>query len=107
LKERLEQEAEETAELIVTVAAKLARIQKQQQLLQTRAQDILRYSLKSLDKLDKVEAREKEEREVQEYTAVNSAALADSAWLDLLSDKQLNQLLLDFPESTAELQPLY
>jgi hypothetical protein len=28
LKERLEQEAEETAELIVTVAAKLARIQK-------------------------------------------------------------------------------
>jgi hypothetical protein len=103
LKEQLEQEAEETAELIVTVAAKLARIQKQQRLLQTRAQDMLRCSLKSLNKLDKVEAREKEEKEVQEHTTINSTVLADSAWLDPLSNKQLNQLLLDFPEGTAEL----
>jgi hypothetical protein len=107
LKEQLEQEAEETAELIVTVAAKLARIQKQQQLLRTRVQDILRYSLKSLDKLDKAEAKEREEKKVQEYTVISSDTLASSAWLEPLSDKQLNQLLLDFPEGTAELQPLY
>jgi hypothetical protein len=107
LKEQLEQEAEETAELIVTVAAKLAQIQKQQQLLRTRAQDMLKYSLKSLDELDKAEAKEKEEKEVQEHAAVNSDTLADSSWLEPLSDKQLNQLLLDFPEGTAKLQPLY
>jgi hypothetical protein len=107
LKERLEREAEETAELMVTVAAKLACIQKQQQLLRTRAQDMLKYGLKSLDELDEVEAKEKEEKEAQERTAVNSAALADPAWLDPLSDKQLYQLLLDFPEGTAELQPSY
>jgi hypothetical protein len=107
LKERLEQEAEETAELIVTVAAKLARIQKQQQLLRTRAQDMLKYSLKSLDKLDKAEAKEKEEKEAHGRAAVNSAALAGPSWLEPLSDEQLNQLLLDFPEGTAELQPLY
>jgi hypothetical protein len=107
LKERLEREAEETAQLIVTVAAKLARIQKQQQLLRTRAQDMLRRSLKSLDKLDKVEAKEKEEKEVQERAAISSAALADPSWLEPLSDEQLNQLLLDFPEGTAKLQPLY
>jgi hypothetical protein len=57
--------------------------------------------------LDKVEAKEKEEKEIQERAAVNSAALADSSWLEPLSDEQLNQLLLDFPEGTAELQPLY
>jgi hypothetical protein len=107
LKERLEQEAEETAQLIVTVAAKLARIQKQQQLLRTRVQNILRYSFKSLDKLDKAEAKEEEEREVQECAAVSSAALADPSWLKPLSEKQLNQLLLDFPKGTAKLQPLY
>jgi hypothetical protein len=107
LKERLEQEAEETAQLIVTVAAKLARIQKQQRLLRTRAQDMLRRGLKSLDELDEVEAKEREEKEVQERAVVNSAALADPSWLEPLSEEQLNQLLLDFPEGTAELQPLY
>jgi hypothetical protein len=107
LKERLEQEAEETAELIVTIAAKLARIQKQQQLLRVRAQDMLKYSLKSLDELDEAEAKEKEEKEVQGHAAVNPALPADPSWLEPLSDEQLNQLLLDFPEGTAELQPLY
>jgi hypothetical protein len=105
LKERLEREAEETAELMVTVAAKLARIQKQQRLLRIRAQDMLRRGLKSLDELDEVEAREEEEKEAQERAAVNSAVLADPSWLEPLSDEQLNQLLLDFPEGTAELQP--
>jgi hypothetical protein len=107
LKERLERETEETAQLIVTVAAKLACLQRQQQLLCTRAQDILRHGLKTLDKLDKIEAKEVEEKEVQERAAVNSATLANPSWLELLSDEQLNQLLLDFPEGTAELQPLY
>jgi hypothetical protein len=60
-----------------------------------------------LDKLDKVEAKEKEEKEVQERAAISSAALADPSWLEPLSEEQLNQLLLDFPEGTAELQPLY
>jgi hypothetical protein len=60
-------------------------------------------SLKSLDKLDKAEAKEKEEKEVQEHTAVDSVTLADLSWLELLSEEQLNQLFLDFPEGTAEL----
>jgi hypothetical protein len=103
LKERLEHETEETAQLIVTVAAKLACLQKQQRLLCTRAQDILKYGLKTLDKLDKVEAKEREEKEVQERAVVSSVALTDPSWLEPLSEEQLNQLLLDFPKGTAEL----
>jgi hypothetical protein len=107
LKERLERKTEETAQLIVTVAAKLACLQKQQRLLCTRVQDMLKHGLKTLDKLDKVEAKEEEEREVQERAAVSSSTLADPSWLEPLSEEQLNQLLLDFPEGTAKLQPLY
>jgi hypothetical protein len=80
---------------------------KQYRFLKTYARELLYCSLKSLDKLDKVEAKEKEKKEVQERTAVNSAALADPSWLEPLSEEQLNQLLLDFPEGTAEPQPLY
>jgi hypothetical protein len=98
--ERLEHKKEEAI-------AKILCLYKQRKSLKTRARKLLHRGLKSLDKLDKVEAKEKEEKEVQERAAVNSAALADSAWLDPLSDKQLYQLLLDFPEGTAELQPLY
>jgi hypothetical protein len=107
LKERLEHKTEETLQVIVAVAAKLACLQKQQRLLRTCAQEMLRQGFKTLDELEEAEAKGKEEREVQERAAVNSAALADSSWLEPLSDKQLNQLLLDFPESTAELQPSY
>jgi hypothetical protein len=89
LKEHLEKETEETAQTIVAVAAKLACLQKQQQLLYTRAQDMLKYSLKTLDKLDEAEAKEKEEREVQEHAAISSAALAEPSWLKPLSEKQL------------------
>jgi hypothetical protein len=60
-----------------------------------------------LDELDEVEAKEKEEREAQERAAVSSVILADPSWLEPLSEEQLNQLLLDFPEGTAELQPSY
>jgi hypothetical protein len=107
LKEYLEYKTEEILQVIVAVAAKLACLQKQQQLLCTCTQEMLRQGLKTLDKLEEVEAKEKEEKEVQEHTAINPVALADSSWLEPLSDKQLNQLLLDFPEGTAELQPLY
>jgi hypothetical protein len=107
LKECLEHKTEETSQVIVAVAAKLARLQKQQQLLRTCAQEMLKQGLKNLDKLEEAEAREKEEKEAQERAAVNSVALADPSWLELLSEEQLNQLLLDFPEGTAELQPLY
>jgi hypothetical protein len=98
--ERLEHKEEEAM-------AKILRLRKQHKSLRTRACELLHRSLKSLDKLDEVEAKEKEEKEAQERTAVNSAALADSAWLDPLSDEQLYQLLLDFPEGIAELQPLH
>jgi hypothetical protein len=98
--ERLEHEEEEAI-------AKILCLRKQYKSLKVRARELLRRSLKSLDELDKVEAKEKEEKEAQERAAVNSDALASSAWLEPLSNKQLNQLLLDFPEGTAELQPLY
>jgi hypothetical protein len=98
--ERLEREEEEAI-------TKILRLRKQRQSLKTRTRELLRRGLKSLDELDKVEAKEREEKEVQERTAVNSVALADPSWSDPLSDEQLNQLLLDFPEGTAELQPLY
>jgi hypothetical protein len=98
--ERLEREEEEAM-------AKILRLYKQRKSLKTRARKLLCRGLKSLDKLDKVEAKEKEEKEAQERATVNSAALANSAWLDPLSDEQLYQLLLDFPEGTAELQPSY
>jgi hypothetical protein len=88
-KEYLEQETEETAQTIVAVAAKLVYLQKQQQLLYTCIQDILKYSLKILDKLDKAEAKEKEEKEVQEYTIINSFVLANLVWLESLSEEQL------------------
>jgi hypothetical protein len=98
--ERLEYKEEEAI-------AKILCLYKQYKSLKTHACKLLYCSLKSLDKLDEVEAREKEEKEIQEYTAVSSAALADPSWLELLSEEQLNQLLLDFPEGTVELQPLY
>jgi hypothetical protein len=98
--ERLEREEEEAM-------TKILCLYKQRRSLKTCACKLLRRGLKSLDKLDAVEAKEKEEKEAQERTAVNSVALADSSWLEPLSDKQLNQLFLDFPEGTAELQPLY
>jgi hypothetical protein len=107
LKEQLERETEEATQTIVAVAARLARLQKQQRLLRTRAQDMLRCGFKSLDKLEEAEAKEEEEKEVQERAAINSAAPADPSWLKPLSEEQLNQLFLDFPEGTAELQPLY
>jgi hypothetical protein len=103
----LEQETEKAAQTIVTVAAKLVYLQKQQQLLYTCIQDILKYSLKTLNKLDKVEAKKKKEKKVQGYTVISSAAFAEPSWLELLSEEQLQELLLDFSESTAELQLLY
>jgi hypothetical protein len=98
--ERLEYKEEEAI-------AKILRLYRQYKSLKTHACKLLHCSLKSLDKLDKVEAKEKEEKEAQEHAAVNSVALPDSSWLEPLSEEQLNQLLLDFPEGTAELQPLY
>jgi hypothetical protein len=102
--ERLRIEKEITFQAVQAGLACIQRLEKQQQFLKKKGTDILRQGLQTLDKLDEVEAREKE---VQERATVNSAALADLSWLEPLSDKQLNQLLLDFPEGTAELQPLY
>jgi hypothetical protein len=107
LKEQLEHETEETSQVIVAVAAKLACLQKQQRLLRTCTREMLRQGFKTLDELEEAEAKEKEEKEVQERAAVNSVALADPSWFEPLSEEQLNQLLLDFPEGTAELQPSY
>jgi hypothetical protein len=87
--------------------AKILCLYKQYKSLKIHTCKLLYCSLRSLDKLDKVEAKEKEEKEVQEYTAVNSVTQPDSSWLELLSEEQLNQLLLDFPKGTAELQLLY
>jgi hypothetical protein len=105
LKERLERETEETLQVMVAVAAKLAYLQKQQRLLRSRAQEMLRRGFKTLDELEEAEAKEKEEKEVQERAAVDPVALVDPSWFEPLSEEQLNQLLLDFPEGTAELQP--
>jgi hypothetical protein len=100
-------EKEITFQAVQAGLACIQRLEKQQQFLKKKGADMLKQGLQTLDKLDKVEAREKEEKEVQEHAAVNSAAPADPSWLEPLSDEQLNQLLLDFPEGTAELQPLY
>jgi len=105
MEERLERETEETAQVMATAAAKLARLQKQKKLLRTRAKDMLKRGLKTLDELDEAEAKEREEAVVQERTPSTSGALADYVWLETLSDEQLNQLLVDFPEGTAEPQP--
>jgi hypothetical protein len=83
----------------------MQRLEKQQQFLKKKGADMLRRGLQTLDELDEVEAREREEKEAQERAAVNSAAPAGLSWLEPLSDEQLNQLLLDVPEGTAELQP--
>jgi hypothetical protein len=98
--ERLERKEEEAI-------AKILCLYKQYKSLKTYTRELLYCSLKSLDELDKAEAKEKEEKEVQERAAVSSAFLADPSWLEPLSEEQLNQLLLDFPEGTAKLQPLY
>jgi transposase len=98
--ERLEHEEEEAM-------AKILRLRKQRKSLKTHARELLRRGLRSLDELDEAEAKEKEGKEARERAAVNSDALAGSAWLEPLSDEQLDQLLLDFPEGTAELQPSY
>jgi hypothetical protein len=100
-------EKEITFQAVQAGLACIQYLEKQQQFLKKKGTDILRQGLQTLDKLDKVEAKEKEEKEVQEHTAVNSAAPAGLSWFEPLSDKQLNQLLLDFPEGTAELQLLY
>jgi hypothetical protein len=105
--ERLCIEKEITFQAVQAGLACIQYLEKQQQFLKKKGTDILRQGLQTLDELDKVEAREKEEKEVQERAAVNSAAPADPFWLEPLSDKQLNQLFLDFPEGTAGLQPLY
>ena len=105
IEERLEQETEETAQIIATAAAKLARLQKQKKLLCSHAKDMLKQGLSSLDELDAAEAKEQKGVAAQERAANPSGVLSDYIWLEPLSDKQLNQLLVDFPESTAELQP--
>ena len=68
---------------------------------------MLHRGLKTLDKLNKAEAKKKEEKKAQEHTTVTSAPLADPSWFELLLEEQLNQLFVDFPESTAKQQPLY
>jgi hypothetical protein len=98
--ERLEHEEEEAI-------TKILCLRKQRRSLKTRARELLRRGFKSLDELDEVEAKEKEEKEAQERAAVSSVALADPSWLEPFSEEQLNQLLLDFPEGTAEAQPSY
>jgi propanediol dehydratase large subunit len=105
MEERLERETEETAQVMATAAAKLARLQKQKKLLRTRAKDMLRRGLSSIDELEAVEAKELEQAGVQERAPTPPGALADYVWLEPLSDEQLNQLLADFPEGTAEPQP--
>jgi hypothetical protein len=105
--EHLRIEKEITFQAIQAGLACMQRLEKQQQFLKKKGTDILKQGLQTLDKLDEVEAREKEEKEAQERAAVNSAAPADPSWLEPLSDEQLSQLLLDFPEGTAELQPSY
>jgi hypothetical protein len=105
--ERLCIKKEITFQAVQAGLACIQYLEKQQQFLKKKGTDILRQGLQTLDELEEVEAKEKEEKEVQERAAVNSAALADLSWLELLSEEQLNQLLLDFPEGTAELQPLY
>jgi hypothetical protein len=82
-------------------------LEKQQQFLKKKGTDILKQRLQTINKLEEVEAKKKEEKEVQERATVSSVALADLSWLEPLFEEQLNQLLLDFPEGTAELQPLY
>jgi hypothetical protein len=89
LKERLERKTEETLQVIVAVAAKLACLQKQQRLLRTCTQEMLKQGFKTLDKLEEAEAKGKEEREAQKHAAVNSVALADPSWFEPLSEEQL------------------
>ena len=98
--EQLEMEEEEAI-------AKILCLRKQRRSLKVRAKDMLKHRLKTLDELDKAEAKEREEREVQERAAVTSAPPANPSWFELLSEEQLNRLFADFPEGTAEQQPLY
>jgi hypothetical protein len=110
---RLKQEKDlAAAEVLVAYQAAalsiacLQQLEKQQEFLKKKRADILCCSLNTIDKLDTAKAKEKEEAEVQERTKT-SASSAGFVWLDPLSEEQLDQLLLDFPKSTAELQPLY
>jgi hypothetical protein len=105
--ERLCIEKEITFQAVQAGLACIQCLEKQQQFLKKKGTDILKQGLQTLDKLEEVEAREKEEKEIQERAAISSVAPADLSWFEPLSDEQLNQLLLDFPEGTAELQPLY
>jgi hypothetical protein len=99
--------AQQAALARIARIARIQQLEKQQEFPKKKGTEMLKRGLKMLDKLDKAEAKEKEERGVQERAAINSAALADPSWLEPLSKEQLNHLFLDFPESTAELQPLY
>jgi hypothetical protein len=103
--ERLDAELLRTQQVIAENSARAARIMKQRGQLKSRAREMLRRGLRTLDELDEAEAKEKEEKEAQERAAISSAALAESSWLEPLSEEQLNQLFLDFPEGTVELQP--
>jgi hypothetical protein len=103
--ERLRIEKEITFQAVQAGLARIQRLEKQQQFLKRKGADMLRRGLQTMDELEEVEAKEKEEKEAQERAAISSATLAGPSWLEPLSEEQLNQLLLDFPEGTAELQP--
>jgi hypothetical protein len=105
--ERLRIEKEITFQAVQAGLACIQCLEKQQQFLKKKATDILKQGLQTIDKLEEIEAKKKEEKEAQKRAAVSSATLADPSWLEPLSEEQLNQLFLDFPEGTAELQPLY
>jgi hypothetical protein len=105
--ERLRIEKEITFQAVQAGLACIQRLEKQQQFLKRKGADMLRQGLQTIDELEEVEAKEKEEKEAQERAAISSATLAGPSWLEPLSEEQLNQLLLDFPEGTAELQPSY
>src|SRR5436305_13400860 len=67
MSKRLERETKETAQLMAAASAKLteastklARLQKQRRLLQSRAKDMLKRRLSSLNELKAVEEKEKQ-----------------------------------------------
>ena len=92
----------ESLQQIALHSAQVLCLKKQQDFARKRDQDMLHRGLKTLDKLDEAEAKEKEEKEVQDRAAVTSASSANPSWFEPLSEEQLNQLFVDFPEGTAE-----